>query len=135
MAHLLMTAPAARQRLTRTARWAALGWTVALDAVWAAAMAAATMFLVVLGAVVGVVVEVARPGSGALDPSADWFVSRMLVAIVLGVAASLAVTLVLDRGRRGLGWLVGLAGSAAGAVTALVAYDLLTGVNLLTVVA
>jgi hypothetical protein len=131
MADLLVTAPAARQR--PVAAWAALGWTVALDAVWAAAMAAATMFLVVLGAVVGVVVEVARPGSSALEPSADWFVSRMLVAIVLGVAASLAVTLVLDRGRRGLSWLVGLAGSTAGAVAALVSYDLLTGVNLLTV--
>ena len=59
----------------------------------------------------------------------------MLVAIVLGVAASLAVTLVLDRGQRGLGWLVGLAGSTAGAVTALVGYDLLTGVNLLTILA
>ena len=59
----------------------------------------------------------------------------MLVAIVLGVAASLAVSLVLDRGHRGLGWLVGLAGSTAGAVTALVAYDLLTGVDLLTVLA
>ena len=114
---------------------AALGWTVALDAVWAAAMTVVTVFLVVLGALAGVVVEVARPGSGALEPSADWYVSRMLVAIVLGVAASLATTLVLDRGQRGLGWLVGLAGSTAGAVTALVAYDLLTGVNLVTVLA
>jgi hypothetical protein len=133
MADLLVTAPAASQR--PAAAWAALGWTVALDAVWAAAMAAATMFVVVLGAAVGVVVEVARPGSGALEPSADWFVSRMLVAIVLGVAASLASTLVLDRGQRGLSWLVGIAGSFAGAVTALVGYDLLTGVNLLAVLA
>jgi hypothetical protein len=114
--------------MTRTTGLAALGWTVALNAVWAAVMTAATLFLVVLGGVVEVFVD-------EVQPSADWFVSRMLVAIVLGVAASLAVTLVLDRGQRGLGWLVGLAGSTAGAVTALVAYDLLTGVNLLTVLA
>jgi hypothetical protein len=107
---------------------AALCWTVALNAVWAAAMTAATMFVVVLGGVVDVFVD-------EVQPPADWYVSRMLVAIVLGVAASLAVTLVLDRGHRGLGWLIGLAGSTAGAVTALVAYDLLTGVNLLTVLA
>ena len=114
--------------MTKTQGWAALGWTVAIDAVWAAAMAVATVFLVVLGAVVDVLVD-------EVQPSADWFVGRMLVAIVLGVAASLAVTLVLDRGPRGLGWLVGLAGGTAGAVTALVGYDLLTGVNLLTVLA
>ena len=114
--------------MTKTPAWAALGWTVALNVVWAAAMTAATLFLVVLGAVVDVFVD-------EVQPSADWFVSRMLVAIVLGVAASLAVSLVLDRGHRGLGWLVGLAGSTAGAVTALVAYDLLTGVDLLTVLA
>jgi hypothetical protein len=64
--------------MTKTFGWAALGWTVALNAVWAAAMTAATLFLVVLG---------------------------------------------------------GLAGSTAGAVSALAAYDLLTGVNLLTVLA
>jgi hypothetical protein len=114
--------------MTKTPAWAALGWTVALNVVWAAAMTAATLFLVVLGAVVDVFVDV-------VQPSADWFVNRMLVAIVLGVAASLAVSLVLDRGHRGLGWLVGLAGSTAGAVTALVAYDLMTGVDLLTVLA
>ena len=114
--------------MTKTPAWAALGWTVALNAVWAAAMTAATLFLVVLDAVVDVFVD-------EVQPSADWFVIRMLVAIVLGVVASLAVSLVLDRGRRGLGWLVGLAGSTAGAVTALVAYDLLTGVDLLTVLA
>jgi hypothetical protein len=114
--------------MTKTSAWAALGWTVALNVVWAAAMTAATLFLVVLGAVVDVFVD-------EVQPSADWFVNRMLVAIVLGVAASLAVSLVLDRGHRGLGWLVGLAGSTAGAVTALVAYDLLTGVDLLTVLA
>jgi hypothetical protein len=114
--------------MTKTPAWAALGWTVALNVVWAAAMTAATLFLVVLGAVVDVFVD-------EVQPSADWFVNRMLVAIVLGVAASLAVSLVLDRGHRGLGWLVGLAGSTAGAVTALVAYDLLTGVDLLTVLA
>ena len=113
--------------MTKTPGWAALGWTVALDALWAAAMTAATVFVVVVGAVVDVLVD-------EVQSSADWYVSRMLVAIVLGVAASLAVTLVLDRGQRGLGWLVGLAGSTAGAVTALVGYDLLTGVNLLTVV-
>ena len=113
--------------MTTTARWAAIGWTVALDSVWAAAMTAATLFVVALGAVVDLFVN-------EVPPSADWFVSRMLVALGLGVAASLAVTLVLDLGRRGLGWLVGLAGSTAGAVTALVGYDLLTGVNLLTVV-
>jgi hypothetical protein len=114
--------------MTKTSAWAALGWTVALNVVWAAAMTAATLFLVVLGAVVDVFAD-------EVQPSADWFVNRMLVAIVLGVAASLAVSLVLDRGHRGLGWLVGLAGSTAGAVTALVAYDLLTGVDLLTVLA
>ncbi len=114
--------------MTKTPAWAALGWTVALNVVWAAAMTAATLFLVVLGAVVDVFVD-------EVQPSADWFVNRMLVAIVLGVAASLAVSLVLDRGHRGLGWLVGLAGSTAGAVTALVAYDMLTGVDLLTVLA
>jgi hypothetical protein len=114
--------------MTKTSAWAALGWTVALNVVWAAAMTAATLFLVVLGAVVDVFVD-------EVQPPADWFVNRMLVAIVLGVAASLAVSLVLDRGHRGLGWLVGLAGSTAGAVTALVAYDLLTGVDLLTVLA
>jgi hypothetical protein len=114
--------------MTKTSAWAALGWTVALNVVWAAAMTAATLFLVVLGAVVDVFVD-------EVQPSADWFVNRMLVAIVLGVAASLAVSLVLDRGHRGLGWLVGLAGSTAGAVTALVAYDLMTGVDLLTVLA
>lgn len=114
--------------MTKTPAWAALGWTAALNVVWAAAMTAATLFLVVLGAVVDVFVD-------EVQPSADWFVNRMLVAIVLGVAASLAVSLVLDRGHRGLGWLVGLAGSTAGAVTALVAYDLLTGVDLLTVLA
>ena len=114
--------------MTKTSAWAALGWTVALNVVWAAAMTAATLFLVVLGAVVDVFVD-------EVQPSADWFVNRMLVAIVLGVAASLAVSLVLDRRHRGLGWLVGLAGSTAGAVTALVAYDLLTGVDLLTVLA
>ena len=113
--------------MTKSPGWAALGWTVAFNAVWAAAMTAATVFVVVVGAVVDVLVD-------EVQPSADWYVSRMLVAIVLGVAASLAVTLVLDRGPRGLGWLVGLAGSTAGAVTALVGYDLLTGVNLLTVV-
>jgi hypothetical protein len=114
--------------MTKTSAWAALGWTVALNVVWAAAMTAATLFLVVLGAVVDVFVD-------EVQPSADWFVNRMLVAIVLGVAASLAVSLVLDRGHRCLGWLVGLAGSTAGAVTALVAYDLMTGVDLLTVLA
>ncbi len=114
--------------MTKTSGWAALGWTVALNVVWAVAMTAATLFLVVLGAVVDVFVD-------DVQPSGDWFVSRMMVAIVLGVAASLAVSLVLDRGHRGLGWLVGLAGSTAGAVTALVAYDLLTGVDLLTVLA
>ena len=114
--------------MTKTSAWAALGWTVALNVVWAAAMTAATLFLVVLGAVVDVFVD-------EVQPSADWFVNRMLVAIVLGVAASLAVSLVLDRGHRGLGWLVGLARSTAGAVTALVAYYLLTGVDLLTVLA
>lgn len=114
--------------MTKTPAWAALGWTVALNVVWAAAMTAATLFLVVLGAVVDVFVD-------EVQPSGDWFVNRMLVAIVLGVAASLAVSLVLDRGHRGLGWLVGLAGSTAGAVTALVAYDLMTGVDLLTVLA
>jgi len=114
--------------MTKTPAWAALGWTLALNVVWAAAMTAATLFLVVLGAVVDVFVD-------EVQPSADWFVNRMLVAIVLGVAASLAVSLVLDRGHRGLGWLVGLAGSTAGAVTALVAYDLMTGVDLLTVLA
>ena len=114
--------------MTTTPGWAALGWTVAFNAVWAAAMTAATLFLVVLGGVVDVFVD-------EVQPSGNWFVSRMLVAIVLGAAASLAVTLVLDRGQRGLGWLVGLAGSTAGAVTALVGYDLLTGVNLLTVLA
>ena len=114
--------------MSKTPAWAALGWTVALNAVWAAAMTAATLFLVVLGAVVDVFVD-------EVQPSADWFVSRMLVAIVLGVAASLAVSVVLDRGHRGLGWLVGLAGSTAGAVTALVAYNLMTGVDLLTVLA
>jgi hypothetical protein len=114
--------------MTKTSAWAALGWTVALNVVWAAAMTAATLFLVVLGAVVDVFVD-------EVQPPADWFVNRMLVAIVLGVAASLAVSLVLDRGHRGLGWLVGLAGSTAGAVTALVAYDLMTGVDLLTVLA
>jgi hypothetical protein len=114
--------------MTKSPGWAALGWTVALNAVWAAAMTAATLFLVVLGAVVDVFAD-------EVQPSGDWFVSRMLVAIVLGVAASLAVTLVLDRGQHGLGWLVGLAGSTAGAVTALVGFDLLTGVNLLTVLA
>ena len=114
--------------MTKTSAWAALGWTVARNVVWAVAMTAATLFLVVLGAVVDVFVD-------EVQPSADWFVNRMLVAIVLGVAASLAVSLVLDRGHRGLGWLVGLAGSTAGAVTALVAYDLLTGVDLLTVLA
>ena len=114
--------------MTKTSGWAALGWTVALNAVWAAAMTAATLFLVVVGGLVEVFVD-------EVQPSGDWFVSRMLVAIVLGVAASLAVTLVLDRGQRALSWLVGLAGSTAGAVTALVAYDLLTGVNLVTVLA
>jgi hypothetical protein len=114
--------------MTKTSAWAALGWTTAFNAVWAAAMTAATLFLVVLGAVVDVLVD-------EVQPSGDWFVTRMLVAIVLGVAASLAVSLVLDRGYRGLGWLVGLAGSTAGAVTALVIYDLLTGVDLLTVLA
>jgi hypothetical protein len=86
--------------MTKTSAWATLGWTTAFNAVWAAAMTAATLFLVVLGAV-----------------------------------ANLAVSLVLDRGYRGLGWLVGLAGSTAGAVTALVTNDLLTGVDLLTVLA
>ena len=114
--------------MTKTSAWAALGWTVALNVVWAAAMTAVTLFLVVLGAVVDVFVD-------EVQPPADWFVNRMLIAIMLGVAASLAVSLVLDRGHRGLGWLVGLAGSTAGAVTALVAYDLLTGVDLLTVLA
>ena len=40
--------------MTKTSAWAALGWTVALNVVWAAAMTAATLFLVVLGAVVDV---------------------------------------------------------------------------------
>jgi hypothetical protein len=54
-------------------------------------MTAATLFLVVLGGIVDLLVD-------EVQPSGDWFVSRMLVAIVLGVAVSLAVTLVLLTG-------------------------------------
>ena len=59
--------------MTKTPAWAALGWTVALNVVWAVAMTAATLFLVVLGAVVDVFVD-------EVQPTADWYVSRMLVA-------------------------------------------------------
>jgi hypothetical protein len=63
-----------------------LGWTVALNAVWAAAMTAATLFLVVLGAVVDVFVD-------EVQPTADWYVSRMLVAYDLLTGVDLLTVL------------------------------------------
>jgi hypothetical protein len=46
--------------MTKTSAWAALGWTTAFNALWAAAMTAATLFLVVLGAVASLAAPPAR---------------------------------------------------------------------------